>query len=318
MAWSPNPNELRGRVAVVAGATRGAGRGIAAALGEAGATVVCTGRTTRRARSEYDRPETIEETAELVSRLGGTGIAVAVDHLDSDQVKHLVERIRRDHGRIDVLVNDIWGAERLKGGPAEWNRPIWKLDLDKGLRILRLAIDTHLITSHYLLPLLLERPGGLLVEMTDGTADYNASRYRLSVFYDLAKAAMNRLAFSQGHELRPYGATAVAITPGWLRSEMMLDNYRVTEANWRDALISNCDGPTAPADFALSESPRYVGRAVAALAADPDRARWNQKSLSSGQLASVYGFTDIDGSRPDIWRYNEIRERGAANPGDFR
>jgi len=189
--------------------------------------VVCTGRTTRRARSEYDRPETIEETAELVSRLGGTGIAVAVDHLDSDQVKHLVERIRRDHDRIDVLVNDIWGAERLKGGPAECNRPIWKLDLDKGLRILRLAIDTHLITSHHLLPLLLERPGGLLVEMTDGTADYNASRYRLSVFYDLAKAAMNRLAFSQGHELKPYGATAVAITPGWLRSEMMLDNYRV-------------------------------------------------------------------------------------------
>jgi NAD(P)-dependent dehydrogenase (short-subunit alcohol dehydrogenase family) len=305
VTWSPNPDALRGRVAVVAGATRGAGRGIAAALGEVGATVICTGRTTRQARSEYDRPETIEETAELVSELGGTGIAVAVDHLDPDQVKELAERIRRDHGRIDVLVNDIWGAEYLKGGPAEWNTPIWKLDLDKGLRILRLAIDTHLITSHHLLPLLIDRPGGLVVEVTDGTADYNASHYRLSVFYDLAKVAVNRLAFSQGHELRSYGATAVAITPGWLRSEMMLDNYRVTEANWRDALNVGRDGPTAPGAFALSESPRYVGRAVAALAADPDRARWNQKSVSSGQLASVYGFTDIDGSQPDIWRHNE-------------
>jgi NAD(P)-dependent dehydrogenase (short-subunit alcohol dehydrogenase family) len=318
MTWSPNPDALRGRVAVVAGATRGAGRGIAAALGEAGATVVCTGRTTRQARSEYDRPETIEETAELVSQLGGAGIAIAVDHLDPARVKDLAERIRRDHGRIDVLVNDIWGAERLKGGPAEWNTPIWKLGLDKGLRILRLAVDTHLITSHYLLPLLVERPGGLVVEVTDGTADYNASHYRLSVFYDLAKVAVNRLAFSQGHELAAHGATAVAVTPGWLRSEMMLDNYRVTEANWRDALVSDRDGPTAPPDFALSESPRYVGRAVAALAADPARARWNQKSVSSGALASIYGFVDIDGSQPDIWRYTEMRERGlAVDPADF-
>jgi NAD(P)-dependent dehydrogenase (short-subunit alcohol dehydrogenase family) len=319
VAWSPDPDALRGRVAVVAGATRGAGRGIAAALGEAGATVVCTGRTTHHARSEYDRPETIEETAEFVSALGGRGIAVAIDHLDPDRVKDLAEQIRKDHGQIDVLVNDIWGAERLKGGPAEWNRPIWTLDLEKGLRILRLAVDTHLITSHHLLPLLIGRPGGLVVEVTDGTADYNASHYRISAFYDLAKVAVNRLAFSLGHELEPYGATAVAITPGWLRSEMMLDNYRVAEADWRDALIVGRDGPTAPPDFALSESPRYVGRAVAALAADPDRARWNQASVSSGQLASVYGFTDIDGSRPDIWRYNDMRERGfAADLDDFR
>ena len=319
VAWSPDPDALRGRVAVVAGATRGAGRGIAAALGEAGATVVCTGRTTHHARSEYDRPETIEETAEFVSALGGRGIAVAIDHLDPDRVKDLAEQIRKDHGQIDVLVNDIWGAERLKGGPAEWNKPIWTLDLEKGLRILRLAVDTHLITSHHLLPLLIGRPGGLVVEVTDGTADYNASHYRISAFYDLAKAAVNRLAFSLGHELEPHGATAVAITPGWLRSEMMLDNYRVAEADWRDALIAGRDGPTAPPDFALSESPRYVGRAVAALAADPDRARWNQASVSSGQLASVYGFTDIDGSRPDIWRYTDMRERGlAADLDDFR
>ncbi|TWT05123.1 SDR family oxidoreductase [Reyranella sp. CPCC 100927] len=306
MAWSPDPEALRGRVAVVAGATRGAGRGIAAALGEAGATVICTGRTTRQARSEYNRAETIEETAELVTRLGGTGIAMAVDHLEPDQVRHLAETIRNDHGHIDVLVNDIWGAEKLKGGPAQWNTPIWKLSLDDGLRILRLAIETHLVTSHHLLPLLIDRPGGLLVEVTDGTSDYNASRYRISVFYDLAKVAVNRLAFSQGHELASHGGTAVAISPGWLRSEMMLDNFGVGEANWRD-----CVGKAAPADFALSESPRYVGRAVAAMAADPARARWNQKSVNSGQMAAEYGFQDLDGSRPDIWRYiTEIRETG--------
>jgi NAD(P)-dependent dehydrogenase (short-subunit alcohol dehydrogenase family) len=302
-------------VAVVAGATRGAGRGIAAALGEAGATVVCTGRSTRLARSEYNRPETIEETAELVTRLGGVGISAAVDHLDPGQVKALAGQIRTSHGHVDVLVNDIWGGELLKGGPADWNTPIWKYDLDKGLRILRLAFDTHLITSHHLLPLLIDKPGGLLVEVTDGTADYNASRYRISVFYDLAKAAVNRLAFSQGHELKPLGATAVAITPGWLRSEMMLDAFGVSEDSWRAAI----DRP-APADFALSESPRYVGRAVAALAADPDRARWNQRSVTSGQLAREYGFTDVDGSRPDIWRYiEEVRERGLqANRDDYR
>src|SRR3954454_15555919 len=236
MTWSPDPDALRGRVAVVAGATRGAGRGIAAALGEAGATGVCTGRTTRAARSEYDRAETIEETAEIVTELGGNGIAAPVDHLDPTQVKALADRIREDHGHVDVLVNDIWGAELLKGGPAEWNTPIWEHDLDKGLRILRLAIDTHLITSHHLLPLVVDRPGGLLVEVTDGTNDYNASRYRISVYYDLAKVAVNRLAFSQGHELGPRGATAVAITPGWLRSEMMLEAFNATEENWRDAL----------------------------------------------------------------------------------
>ncbi|HEX4247100.1 MAG TPA: SDR family oxidoreductase, partial [Pseudonocardia sp.] len=254
-------------------------------------------------RSDYDRPETIEETAELVTRMGGTGIACQVDHLESDQVRALAGRIRAEHGRIDVLVNDIWGAEVLKGGPASWNTPIWEHGLDAGLRILRLAVETHLVTSHHLLPLLVGRPGGLLVEVTDGTSDYNASRYRISVFYDLAKVAVNRLAFSQGHELAPHGATAVAITPGWLRSEMMLDNFGVTEGNWRDALEEGkVDGyPGAPPGFAASESPRYVGRAVAALAADADRARWNQRSVTSAQLAGEYGFTDVDGTRPDSW-----------------
>jgi NAD(P)-dependent dehydrogenase (short-subunit alcohol dehydrogenase family) len=323
MTWTADRDALRGRVAVVAGATRGAGRGIAAALGEAGATVVCTGRTTGTTRSEYDRPETIEETAELVTSLGGRGIAVAVDHLDHAQVEQLADRVRGDHGHVDILVNDIWGGELLKGGPAQWNTPIWEHDLDDGLRILRLAVETHLVTSHFLLPLVVDRPGGLLVEVTDGTTRYNASNYRISVYYDLAKVAVNRLAFSQGHELAGHDGTAVSITPGFLRSEMMLDAFGVDEAHWRDA-VDPARGdqglPVAPPDFALSESPRYVGRAVAALAADPDRARWNQQSLTSGELAQAYGFTDLDGSRPDVWRFiEEAREPGDdADLADYR
>jgi len=314
MSWSPDPEALRGRIAVVAGATRGAGRGIAAALGEAGATVICTGRSSRTGAlaSDYPgRPETVEETAELVAALGGTGVAEVVDHLDSAQVAALADRIRTAHGRIDVLVNDIWGAESLKGGPEQWDTPIWEHDLTTGLRILQLAIDTHLITAHHLLPLLIKEPGGLHVEVSDGTAAYNASRYRISVYYDLAKVSVNRLAFSVGHELAPHGATAVCVTPGWLRSELMLEAFGVTEANWQDA---------PPPDFALSESPRYVGRAVVALATDPDRGRWNQQSLNSGELAQIYGFTDVDGSRPDIWRWiADVQEPGLeADYDDFR
>src|SRR5829696_4018930 len=305
---------LRGRMAVVAGATRGAGRGIAAALGEAGATVICTGRTSsvRRLKSDYDRTETIEETAALVTQLGGNGIAIAMDHLVPDEVKQLAERLQNEFGKIDILVNDIWGAELLKGGPPEWNTPVWELDLANGLRILRLAIDTHIISSKYLLPLLISEPGGLLVEVTDGTTKYNASHYRISVYYDLAKVAVNRLAFSQGHELAPYGATAVAITPGWMRSEMMLEHFGVTESNWRDALDpsrSQTGQPVALPDFDFSETPRYVGRAIASLALDPDRARWNQQSVSSGELARVYGFTDLDGTSPDIWQHMEESEQ---------
>jgi NAD(P)-dependent dehydrogenase (short-subunit alcohol dehydrogenase family) len=313
MAWSPDREALRGRVALVAGATRGAGRGIAAALGEAGATVVCTGRSSRHGslRSDYDRPETIEETAELVTSLGGIGIAMAVDHLDSEAVSALAARVGKEHGHLDVLVNDIWGAEDLKGGPPQWNTPIWELDLEDGLRILRLAIDTHLITSHHLLPLLVDRPGGLVVEVTDGTTAYNASHYRISVFYDLAKVAVNRLAFSQGEELKHFGATAVAITPGWLRSEMMLEGFGASEDRWREA--------PAPPGFEVSESPRYVGRAIAALAIDADRSRWNQQSVSSGQLAQEYGFTDVDGDQPDVWRYMDDAENGVeGDPSSYR
>jgi NAD(P)-dependent dehydrogenase (short-subunit alcohol dehydrogenase family) len=304
------PGELEGRIALVTGATRGAGRGTAEALGEAGATVYCTGRSTREQRSEYDRPETIEETAELVSEAGGTGIAVAVDHLEPSQVESLVQRIDRGHGRLDVLVNDIWGGERL----IEWNKPVWEHDLEKGLRMLRLAISTHLITSHFALPLLIRNPGGLVVEMTDGTRAYNDEHYRVSVFYDLAKTALIRLAFAQGVELAPHGCTALALTPGWLRSEMMLENYGVTEANWRDGAAIN------PHFAAISESPRFVGRAVAALAADPDLQRRNGGSFSSGELARDYGFTDVDGSRPDCWRYMvEVQDAGRpADPTGYR
>jgi NAD(P)-dependent dehydrogenase (short-subunit alcohol dehydrogenase family) len=313
--WSPDPNALRGRVAVVAGATRGAGRGIAAALGEAGATVYCTGRSSRVTPlgSDYaERSETIEETAELVTSLGGEGIEVAVDHLDAAQVEALAARVRHEQGRLDVLVNDIWGAELLKGGPDEWDTPIWELDLDAGLRTLRLAIDTHLITSHHLLPLLVERPGGLLVEVTDGTTDYNAHEYRISVYYDLAKVGVNRLAFSQGHDLERFGGTAVAITPGFLRSEMMLEAFQTTEDDWRNF--------TGPPDFLVSESPRYVGRAVAALAADDDRARWNQRSVTSGDLAAAYGFTDLGGSQPQVWRYiaDSRGKEVALDPDEYR
>jgi NAD(P)-dependent dehydrogenase (short-subunit alcohol dehydrogenase family) len=291
---------LEGRVALVAGATRGAGRGIAVELGAAGATVYVTGRTTREKPSEYGRPETIEETAELVEAAGGTGIAVRVDHLVPGEVRALADRIRAEQGRLDVLVNDMWGGEKLM----EWNKPVWQHDLDNGLRMLRLAIDTHLITAHHALPLLIERAGGLLVEVTDGTADYNAEHYRLSPFYDLAKVAVTRMAWVHAKDLAPHGATSVSLTPGWLRSEMMLEAYGVTEASWRDAT-------SRQPHFAISETPRFVGRAVAALAADPERARWNGQSLSSGGLAQVYGFTDLDGSRPDAWRYvQEVQDAG--------
>ncbi|MEV5174347.1 SDR family oxidoreductase [Streptomyces flaveolus] len=295
---------LEGKVALVAGATRGAGRGIAVELGAAGATVYVTGRSTRAHRSEYDRPETIEDTADLVTAVGGQGIAVAADHLDKSAVRDLVDRVADEQGHLDVLVNDIWGGEKL----FEWDTPVWEHDLDNGLRLLRLAVETHAVTSHYALPLLLRRPGGLVVEVTDGTADYNRDTYRVNLFYDLAKTSVLRMAFALGHELGPRGATAVALTPGWMRSELMLDAYGVREENWRDALARE-------PHFAISETPRFTGRAVAALAADPDVARFNGRSLSSGGLARVYGFTDLDGSRPDAWRYL-VEVQDAGKPAD--
>lgn len=296
-------NSLAGKVALVAGATRGAGRGIAVQLGAAGATVYVTGRTVRSQRSEMNRPETIEETAALVDEAGGRGIAVQVDHLVPEEVRALIARIESEQGGLHALVNNIWGATTM-----EWNRSVWESSLDLGLRTLRLAVDTHAITSHFAIPLLIKTPGGLVVEMTDGTDQYNATRYRVSFFYDLAKASVNRMAFALAHELQPHGATAVSLTPGWLRSEAMLEAYGVTEGNWRDATARS-------PHFAISESPAFVGRAVAALAQDPEVSRWNGQSLSSGQLAQVYGFTDLDGSRPDAWRY-VVEVQDAGKPAD--
>lgn len=294
---------LAGKVALVAGATRGAGRGIAVQLGAHGATVYCTGRTTAEQRSEMNRPETIEETAALVDAAGGRGIAVQVDHLDAEQVRALVTRIEREQGGLQLLVNDIFGATKI-----EWNKPVWESDLEYGLHLLHLAIDTHAITSHFAIPLLLQTPGGLVIEVNDGTAEYNDKTYRNSFFYDLAKAGVQRMGFALAHDLAPRGATAVTLTPGWLRSEAMLDVYGVTEATWREAIERQ-------PHFAITETPRFVGRAVAALAQDPERARWHGQSLSSGGLAKVYGFTDLDGSRPDAWRY-VVEVQDAGKPAD--
>jgi NAD(P)-dependent dehydrogenase (short-subunit alcohol dehydrogenase family) len=283
---------LKNKVALVAGGTRGAGRGIATELGASGAIVYVTGRTTRTQHSEYNRPETIEETAELVNQAGGNGIPIQVDHLDPAQVQALVARIEDEQGRLDILVNDIWGGELL----AEWNVPVWEHSLENGLKMLRLAIDTHIITIHFALPLLIKNPGGLVVEITDGTAEYNSQNYRLSLFYDLAKTSVIRMAWALAQELQPHQCTAVVLTPGWMRSEMMLEHYGVSEANWRDATEKE-------PHFIITETPSYVGRAVAYLAGDRNVDRWNGQSLSSGQLAKVYGFTDLDGSQPDAWRY---------------
>ncbi|MEV5242393.1 SDR family oxidoreductase [Streptomyces cinnamoneus] len=297
------PQDLEGRVCLVAGATRGAGRGMAVQLGARGAVVYATGRSTRGRRSEVNRPETVEETAGLVTAAGGTGIAVPTDHLEPAQVEALVGRIDREHGRLDVLVNGLWGGDHLVGFPDAFGRKMWEHDLDADLRILRLGIDSHVITSRYALPLLTQRPGGLVVEVTDGTAGYNA-KYRGHLAFDLAKHAPIRMAMGLAEELRDLGCTAVCLTPGYLRSEAMLDTYKkVTEETWRDALR---DDP----HFCISESPAYVGRAVAALAADPGVARWNGQSLSSGQLARVYGFTDTDGTQPDAWGYITALEAG--------
>jgi NAD(P)-dependent dehydrogenase (short-subunit alcohol dehydrogenase family) len=289
-------NTLSGKVALVAGGTRGASRAIAVELGRAGAFVYVTGRTTRAGRSEVDRPETIEETAELIEKAGGQAEAIRVDHLVPAEVEALAGRI----DRLDILVDGVWGGDQHLG----WGKPVWEHDLDAGLRMIRLGIDAHLITSHFLLPLVIKRPGGLVVELTDGTAEYNA-KYRegTSLPFYLAKASAHLLAIGEAAELASFGATAVAFTPGYLRSEAMLEGYGVTEENWRDA----CERVPL---WELSETPTFCGRTVAALAADPDRHRWSGQTVSSGQLAREYEVDDVDGSRPDSWRY--IAEAGDA------
>ena len=276
-------HDLEGRICLVAGATRGAGRGIAVGLGERGATVWCTGRSVA-GHTPPGRPETIEETAALVSAAGGVGLWHRCDHTDPAQVAVLVSRIRAAHGRIDVLVNDIWGGDAL----TSWT-PFWEQDLEPGLRLLQLAVTTHIITANLALPLLLQSDSGLHVEITDGSGDY----YRCSLFYDLAKADTRRLAFALDRELSPLGHSAVAVTPGFLRSEAMLARFGVTADTWQD-------GIAVDPHFAWSESPAFVGRGLAALAADGDRARCGGTVLSSGVLGRRYGVTDADGTQPDF------------------
>jgi NAD(P)-dependent dehydrogenase (short-subunit alcohol dehydrogenase family) len=273
-------------VALVAGGTRGGGRGIAVELGAAGATVYVTGRSSANGHAGMDRPETIEETAAQVTKAGGTGISARTDHSDPGQVQALADRIAAEQdGRLDILVNSVWGGDPL----ADWEHPLWEQDLDKGLRLLRQAVETHVITSRFALPLMVARRSGLVVEVTDG----NTARYRGSFFYDLAKSAVIRLAVAQAAELRPFGVAAVAITPGFLRSEAMLEHFGVTEENWRD-------GAAKDPDFAFSETPHYLGRAVAALAADPDVLVKSGRALATWGLYQEYGFTDTDGSQPDF------------------
>jgi NAD(P)-dependent dehydrogenase (short-subunit alcohol dehydrogenase family) len=270
-------------IAVVTGATRGGGRGIAVELGAAGATVYVTGRSSRATgRSPLDRPETIEETAELVTAAGGTGIPVRVDHNDPEQVAGLAARL----DRLDLLVNGVWG-----GDPStDWEHPLWEQDLQTGLALVRNAVETHVITSHALLPRMVTQGSGLVVEVTDG----NTARYRGSFFYDLAKHSVIRLAQAQAAELRPHGVAAVALTPGFLRSEAVLEHFGVTEATWRS---------TTDPHFARSESPAYLGRAVVALATDPDVLEKSGRALATAPLAREYGFTDADGTRPDFEAY---------------
>ncbi|WP_420079238.1 SDR family oxidoreductase [Streptomyces sp. JL4002] len=296
---STGTRPLSGRVALVAGGTRGGGRGIAVELGAAGATVYVTGRSSSAGRSPMDRPETIEETAAAVTAAGGTGVPVRTDHSSPEEVRRLVDRIAAEQdGRLDVLVNCVWGGDPL----TDWEHPLWEQDLETGLRLVRQAVETHVITSRFALPLMVARGSGLVVEVTDG----NTARYRGSFFYDLAKSSVIRLAVAQAAELKPHGVAAVAITPGFLRSEAMLEHLGVTEADWRD-------GAAQDPHFAQSESPAYLGRAVAALAADPAVMAKTGRALATWGLYEEYGFTDADGSRPDFaahWARHLVDEHG--------
>jgi NAD(P)-dependent dehydrogenase (short-subunit alcohol dehydrogenase family) len=295
-------NSLKGKVALVAGATRGTGRGIALALGEAGATVYCTGRSTRaeprkvpakrKGKMAFElakRPETIEETAEMVSARGGVGIAARVDHTDIAQVDELFARVRREQGRLDILVNDVWGGDELN----EW-KPFKDHSLEKGLLMIERAVHSHIITAHRAAPLLTETGGGLVVEVTDG--DHYG--YRGTFFYDFVKTSCIRIAFMLATEWRKRKVTAVAVTPGFIRSEAMLEYFGVTEANWRDAVKKR-------PDFAESETPLYVGRAVAALAADPKVAKKTGRVFAAWDLGPEYGITDADGRQPDMRKWIE-------------
>lgn len=299
--------KLQGKVALVAGATRGAGRGIARALGEAGATVYCTGRSSRAGTVDPERPETIEETAELVTAAGGTGVAVRADHTDEAAVAALFARVRADHSRLDILINDIWGGDAL----TEWGKPFWEVDVQQGFTMLERAVHTHIITSRHGVPLMLEHSGGLVVEITDGAF----AGYRGQIFYDLCKNSAIRLAYAMSVELADHPVTAVAMTPGFLRSEAVLDHFGVREENWRDAIQQD-------AHFEQSETPLLVGRAIAALAADPDVKRFAGQALTCWDIARHYDVHDADGRQPHWDEHLDrsieaILERDAPSPDDL-
>lgn len=305
---TPSSSQLSGKVALVAGATRGAGRAIAIELARAGAYVYATGRSSRQTGpSEIERPETIDETGEMMLAAGGAGVALRVDHLEPDEVAGLVARIEAEQGKLDILVNDIFGGDRY----AEWDRKLWEHDLAGGLRMLRMGIDTHLITANKAIPLMLAGIAsgassyGVVVEMTDGTSEYNKNyREVVGFYYDLVKAAVERITLSLTAELAGTAVTAVAVTPGWLRSEAMLENYGVTEPTWRDAI-------TKEPHFCISETPYFVGRGIAALAGDAGLAGYAGRVLTSHDLATTYGVTDTDGTQPDCWRYVvEVQDAG--------
>ncbi|WP_084499756.1 SDR family oxidoreductase [Brevibacterium album] len=304
-AAAEDAESLRGRIALVTGATRGAGRAIARELAAAGAEVYCTGRSTTGAPSDYGRTETVAETAELIRAAGGTAHAVTVDHRDRAEVRGLIERIDAAHGRLDILVNDIGGEAYV-----EFDTPLWEYDWERGMRLFEAGLLTHLITSHAALGLLTRNPGGLVVEVTDGTRAYNAEHFRSTVFLDLTKTAVDRLAYAQGHELAGREGTAVSVTPGWLRSETMLDAFGVTEDTWRTAAEANLgrDGALPPYEFVISETPALLARGIRALAEDPARHRWNTRSVSSFELGTHYRLTDADGSLPDAWSFIEALE----------
>lgn len=282
---------LKDKTALVAGATRGAGRGIACMLGEAGATVYCTGRTARGVASRRKRPETIEETAEMVGARGGVGIAVRVDHTDEGEVAALVARIREERGRLDVLVNVLGGDV-----PAEW-KPFWKQSLDKGLGWLHHEVDAHIITCRHAAALMVERRGGLIVEITDG----DTIGYRASMFYDLVKISTIRFAYAMAEELASKGIAAIAVTPGFMRTETVLEHFGATESNWREVGATNAEAKSF--GFIASETPYFVGRAVAALAADPRVMEKSGGLYGSWTLSEEYGFSDIDGNRPHLGCY---------------
>jgi NAD(P)-dependent dehydrogenase (short-subunit alcohol dehydrogenase family) len=268
-------------------------------LARAGSFVYATGRSSRvSGRSEIDRPETIEETGDLIRAAGGEGSALVVDHEDTASVAALLATVERECGRLDVLVNDIFGGDRY----AEWDKPLWEHDWPGGLRMLQMGVHTHLITCRAAIPLMLRTAAaggtrGLVIEMTDGTAQANAEfRPRVGFYYDLVKANVERIVKGLAAELTGHPVTAVGVTPGWLRSEKMLENFGVTEDTWREACVKT-------PGFAISESPAYVAKGVAALAGAADASRWAGTIASARQLADAYGVTDTDGSRPDCWGY---------------